>query len=731
MTKPIKRFHKNVPYSDYFDQINKIVDSKISNNEALSDSVAYLSKMAPNAVEWVCGLEYWNVPSTYRYYRQYQLIRDLFNLRCKLCNSQSPEAIDCWDKPRSYLESENLLVWSNEHQDFVCPKCNNTFQEFVLDQVVIPYHELVCIAGMRSGKSFLAAHIGGYIEHVLRVFSMKGRGSLQKLLKQEKSEWFEVTFTASTATQAKETIYAKYREMRNNSPWMNKHVSWIKSIETEQTGIKDKWEYKALDDSISDGYLQVRFNRVSSNSAGIAGKTRVFAAIDELSRLANTESKTSAVELYRVLNQSLKTVRGAKRKYKLFPYFGLMLNVTSPIAIDDLAMQIYNKAASGELVRTKSWKGATWEFNPELTFEDFKDEYEKDPVAAERDFGANPPAAETPLVDNVLRFWKSVDFSRRPIAKFSTVYLTDKTGKKYIGAKVSEVQYNFKDSHYLFCDAGETFDSFGIVCAHPDIFKGSEYTNDSFTQVHDISDVPEGFQHISNSGYVRLNGLGSQSEGPGLSGSLSYAEALRNPSYLGRLVTIYDFCIRIIPTREREIWFQSIIDIVKELKKKIKIAAVCFDSWQSTSAIQGIRDLGIQSFKVKLTSANFMEFLSHAYADQVSFLPPSDEDKFGLSEKGTIIIGKNEEDMTGEAVSLLELLRLERSADLRRVLAPDKGSVRGRRSDDLARCMVGANVIVKDSVVNNMLDSRRKRDRRKSLNAGGTEPKIFRNPFKK
>ena len=706
-----------------FSKINDIIDDKVQNSASMDSEVKYLSTMAPNIVEWVTGVEYWGVPSTYKFSRQYQILRDFFNLRCKneTCNIQTPEAIDCWGKPRSYLESETLLVWSESDQDFKCPKCGNTLRGFIVDGVVMPYNELLTIAGMRSGKSFLGAHIGGYINHVLCAMSMKGKHTIQRFLRQEKSEWFEVTFAASTATQAQHTIYAKFREMRNNSPWMNRYVAWVKKKEAQQVGVKDNWEYKSLDADIFDGWQQVRYNRVSSNSGGVAGRTRILGAIDELSRLSVTESKTSAAELYRVINQSLKTVRSACDNYGLFPYFGLMLNVTSPISLDDYAMNLYAKLITqgSAIKRTFYWKGPTWEFNPEQKRENFDDEFAKDPIAAQRDFGADPPAAETPLIDDLKRFWKSIDFEREPIAKFETTYITDATDKKYVGARLLDLNYNFSDIHYIFCDAAETFDSFAMVCAHPVILDGSSYQEEMNFENKNRIVLPESGMHITN--------LPSSPNSPLAQGYRDLRSVRRDPTKLGRLVTYYDFCMRIVPTKERDIWFNSILEIVKELKKKIKIGAVCFDRWQSTAAIQAIRDMGIQSFSVTLKSNHFLEFKSQAYNNQVSMLPPLKSDALMVTDAGTPLIGQDELLMSGQGVGLLEMIRLERSPDLVKVLAPKKGMVRGKGSDDVARCMVGANVMVKDSVVNNLDNVGRKREIQKRLKASGnTNPvKLF------
>jgi hypothetical protein len=695
----------------YLDKLNELIDeSLIKGNKGFSEEEAefkYLSTMAPNIIEWVTGLEYWNSPTTFNVSRQYQILRDFFNLRCKFCNSQDPEAIECWGKSRSYLESEVLLVWNNEYEDFQCPKCRNTLKGYMYDGVVKPYNELMCIAGMRSGKSFLGAHIGGYIEHVLRVMSMSGRGAIQKKLKQEKSEWFEVTFAASTATQASETVFAKYKEMREKSPWVMRHINWLKNKEAKQPKTRKSWSYAEKQPGIYDGWLQVRFNRVASDSSGVAGKTRVFAAIDELARLSNTESKTSAKELYRVLNQSLKTVRVAVDNYGLFPFFGIMLNVTSPIAIDDVAMNLYYLAKNNVLKRTFCWKGATWEFNPSFSRSDFDDEYAKDSVGAERDFGANPPAAETPLIDDTLRFWKSIDYSKSPIASFDSYYLTDKTGKNYIAAKLKEVSYNFDDNHYLFCDAGEQFDAFSMVCAHPVMLSEDNYQELNSNTLPQKIEPPDGFTSITDLPFSNDSPLGM---GLNHYDDASYGNA-------GRVCTVYDFCLRIVPEQDKEIWFNSIIDIIKDLRKKIRIVGVGFDSWQSTSSIQVIRDMGVQADKVRLKMENFSEFVAAAYSDQVALLPPLKEDFFNLSDVGTLELGKDEREMSHQAVGILELLKLERSKDLKKIITQNKGRTRGKSSDDIARCIIGVDFMIKNSFVSAFSSSNRKRNIIKRLMA--------------
>lgn len=732
--------------NQFCDDLSLKIDGVLSGNYKEKDSnVEYLSVPAGNIIEWVTGTEYWNVSTTFDHSRQYQILRDTFNCRCKICNSVKQEAIDCWGKSRIYLESETLLTWNNIYMDFVCPKCGTTMSEFVNDGMITPYNDVIIIAGMRSGKSYLGAHIGGYVEHMSICFGMKGRGYLQRFLRQERSEWFEVTFAASTAAQAEQTIYAKYREMRNNSPWINRYMDWVTKEEKKQPiSKKNKWEYKLNDDMVEDGYLQIRFNRVSSESSGVAGRTRIMASLDEWSRLSETEGTRSAKELFRVLNQSLRTVRTEVDVHNLPSFFGMMVNVTSPISNDDSAMVYYNRAMEGTLKRTYAWKGSTWNFNPFQPREALQDEYDKDPIGFERDFGANPPDAAVQFVNDPIRFWKSIDWGMKPKVRFQHIYLSDPTNEKYIGIKVDDCKLDVIHNHYIFCDAGVTFDSFSIVCAHPewinvdDAVKNESdedfnFSSDDSARIRPMMDgmvsISElGGQHISEFGGMVLNkNVGGDNLIKNLMDETHRVEGYNRSTvvsgqpyeHMGEmLVTVYDFCIRIVPTHERDIWFESVVDVIKELKKNIKIAAVCFDYWNSESSIQQIRSMGIQSYKVNLKIDDFMSFLRLSYNGRVKMLPPNKSDKINMNERGNLIIGNNQEDMEGESTALVELLKLNRSPDLKKIYNPNKGKIRGRDSDDMARCIIGSHFLVQNSIVDELANVKKKKNIRKKLIAG-------------
>ena len=534
----------------------------------------------------------------------------------------------------------------------------------------------------------------------------------------------------------------------NNSPWIQRYSAWVREFEKHQVNRTDPWSYKTNDDAVLDGWAQVRYNRIASDSAGIAGKTRMMGSIDEWARLADTEGTRSAKELYRVLNQSLKTIRAAVDLNGLPAFFGMMLNVTSPIAQDDPSMERYNMSEAGEgiLKRTYGWKGATWEFNPQLPRRVFDDEYIKDPLGAERDFGANPPNAESPFVDDPKRFWKSIDQERRPIAEFRDVYMTDETSKQYVGAELADCKLNHTNVHYLFGDAGVSWDAFALVCGHPEWIDVSDFEQPDVMGPDGVltpraQKAPPAIGRIeptSQFDVVFAEDMGSfvGAEIPVGADSGMIKEAQSNKrrmldyftasSGMGKpyehmgemLCTVIDFSLRIVPTVDREIWFNSVVSIIEGLQKKIRIGGAAFDHWGSDATLQQLRTMGILTNKVALKTQHFMSFLQMAYNGRVKMLPPDPNDIVGITDVGSLVVGTPQEEMRGSSVALVELLKLTRSPDLKRFYNPKKGQVRGRDSDDLARCYVGLHHLIQDSIVDSQANQKRKLSVRKRQIAG-------------
>lgn len=617
----------------------RLVDeaSVLSQDTPVVDTqLEYFSAAAPNAIEWATGPSFLNVESIYRHTRQYQIIRDLFQLRCPLptCNDQSANAKDCWGKGKEYLQSENLLVWSEKYKQDVCPSCNTTRREFLDDGLIQLYNQLHVIAGMRSGKSSTASVIGTYIEHRMINIGHSSVGGLSAFFGQLPKQPFELTFIASTDVQAADTIWTLFTNLRLNSPWVQAYIKWIKQKELEQDSKNGArpWVYEERGKYIVNGFLNLKLNSLNSNSAGLAGRTRIAAFIDELSRFENTESARSADEAYRVLENSLRTLRSVTVDRDDIPWLGTMISISSPISENDKAMRLLKQAPNIKGMYYGHY--ATWEFNPEQPRKNFDDDFEKDPIGAMRDFGARPPMAASPLIQDPARFRElAIQKDLKATARFRQIVHTDRTNREYISLVTENANLSRNGERYICYDAGASFDQFAGACAHGEWI----YT-------------PEGRS----------------------------------------LVTVFDWVFRLLPesTPRRDVWFDLVTQMIEHLQKYCFIARVEFDRWQSTYLIQQIRNMGINCEMQGTTADQFMKFINDVNYSKVRMLPPAPDD----AQVDPPL-------MSAPGLAFYELEHLERSPDLKKVTNPRKGTRRGWDSDDVATVVAHVSSMVQGAAV--------------------------------
>lgn len=608
-----------------------LVDQRIEKHDPEKD---YLAIPAPNIIEFVHSPQYLNIPSIFKHKRQYQILRDFFQHRCPICNPISPEAIDCWNKGREYLESENLLIWSPKYNDDICPKCSTTRTEFRHDGLLFKYNQLHGIVGMRSGKTATAGMIGAYVEHrLINIALSQPDHKLANYFGVLPRQPFEVTFIASTEIQSNDTIWAYYKSFRIDSPWFRRFVKWVKREEKNQDTPEgmEKWVYKETIREIENGYMYVKFNSKNSNSGGLAGRTRIASFIDELCRFKQTESSLGADEAYRVMENSLRTVRSSVENHDLIYWLGLIASISSPISVDDKGMDLLYKSTN--IKKMYSFHYPTWEFNPEEKREYYDEAYEKDPVGTERDFGAKPPLGANPLIIDPDKFEdRAVDPDLIPTATIEIMPFIDKTGQRYHKAVMTNCTLRRDASRYIVFDAGQNFDSFAGACGHLEI-----------KQLDDES--------------------------------LEY-------------ITVIDWIMRVLPTKDMDVWFDACVDIIKTQKQRQKIAKVEFDRWNSVTLIQQIRNTGIHAEQKSIKPEHFVNFVSDSILGRVKLLPkePGD-DELDPPFKSP------------PAVGIYELERLERSIDDKKVYNPKKGKRRGWNSDDVAVTIVHLHHLCQDSQV--------------------------------
>lgn len=423
-----------------------------------------------------------------------------------------------------------------------------------------------------SGKTATAAIIGTYVEHRVITIGHATQGGLARYYDQLPGQQFDITFIASTDVQSKDTIWAKYAELRKTSPWFAKYVRWIKSYEIKQqtpNGMKP-WAYEELDKEIRNGCLNLIIKSMNSNSGGMAGRTRLAAFIDELARFDVTDSSRGADEVYRVLDNSLATVRAPASRDKSAPWLGLMSSISSPISIEDKSMTLLRQCPS---IRNMYYGHyATWDFNPDLPRETFDSAFERDPIGAMRDYGAQPPSAASPLITDPLLFRKlTIQPDLKPTATFRNIVHVDRTGREYLSITADAIKLSRDGERYICFDAGASFDQFAGACAH------GEWVQ-----------TPEGRQ----------------------------------------LVTVYDWVLRVLPETKprRDVWFDFVVQLMEAMSKSYVIARVDFDRWQSTHLIQQIRDRGVRCEMQGTTYEHFVKFMNDANFSRIRMLPPNPDD---------------------------------------------------------------------------------------------------------
>lgn len=635
------------------------------------EEFAYFTTPAPNAIEWSTGKDFLDIDTLFHHRRQYQIIRDYFQLRCPLssCNDQSADAKDCWNKGQEYLESENLLIWDSKYHEDICPSCRTTRSEFLADKMLTLYNQMHVVAGMRSGKTATAGIIGTYVEHRIINIGHSTPAGLSKFFHQLPKNPFEITFIASTDVQSADTIWARYTSLRQNSPWLAKYIKWIKQKEVEQAtpnGAKP-WAYEEFGKEIRNGALNLKINSMNSNSGGMAGRTRICSFIDELARFENTDSAGSADEAYRVLENSLRTLRSSVVKYpevgREVSWLGSMFSISSPISEDDKSMRLLKQAPNVKGMYYGHY--ATWEFNPDQPREMFDDDFEKDPIGAMRDFGARPPTAASPLIADPNKFKElAIQTDLNPTATFKKYIHQDKTGREYVSAKVDTAQLMRNGERYICFDAGASFDQFAAACAH------GEWVV-----------TPEGRQ----------------------------------------LVTVFDWVFRVLPEGKprKDVWFDLVTVILDHLSKFYYIGRVEFDRWQSTYLIQQIRNRGILCEMKGTVADHFNKLVNDVNYSKVRMLPPMPDDS------------KVEPPfMSAAGLAFYELERLERTPDLKKVHNPRKGLKRGYDSDDVATVVAHVNYMVQSAVIDlensNSPAARLKREQAGSGSWEGGGGKIFR-----
>lgn len=343
----------------------------------------------------------------------------------------------------------------------ICPGCGLAKHELVKDHGLNFYNEMALRIGQRGGKSAMTGgQISPYITH--RVLKMQKPNSVYGLMP---SNMFHGTFTALTYAQAKDTLWQFYYGALLENTWFQEYHKLLRHYENL---------YGEKIFKFNDTFVQYRHRNLTYYPAGpdlrvLRGKTRIQAGIDEIGYFDNDAAskkvKMSARGVYEALERSLLTVRAKSDKLLKAGYdnilTGYFTNVSSPSHIRDMICELTRRA-----VHSKKMYGRvlpTWKMNPNVPREALEDEFAKDPVAAMKDYGAEPPLTSNPFLPSIANIEELTFDSKKngAIIKHKQRKSSDGSLTRY--AIIEKIRKTNKPG-ILGIDAGYSNNSFALAC---------------------------------------------------------------------------------------------------------------------------------------------------------------------------------------------------------------------------------------------------------------------------
>lgn len=529
---------------------------------------------APNELEFIRNDKFLNI-GIKLFPVQFAIVRDFFELLCPNCNDiEKIKEIENYKYKNNSELQKHILEELDKQILFeygICPHCY--LKKSDIYDKLRNYNELVGVMGMRSGKSLLASCISAAYIH--KLLCIKGLQSQFGLFKDQE---LDISFVATSERQVASTVYGQFKSLYKGSPWFCDLKKKIKTVEKKHFALNDL--YMETKDAVWFKFAHLRVEAQHSNSDSLAGRTRILAVIDELARFDDvTQSKRSADEVYRVIKNSLATIDSAtKRAYenekKILPNVG-MICITSPIHQDDKSMQLLKECQKNK--RMFGIQKATWEANPTIKQEDLKDRFIADPIGAERDFGANPPGANQPFIEDSRLVDICIDLNRKngiSIRERRFVQELIQEGNiynfNYITADFLDVKYNSLLSYVMHCDPGKNKDSFCLAIGHA---QGERVIIDCAVELRPLT---------------RGN-----SEG--------------------------------LPPHT--VFFPGMTSLILDIHKHMRLKFITYDRWNSAEQIDKLRIAGIPTIGMNLDRDDHVKFAESIRMQRINFpAPESDAD---------------------------------------------------------------------------------------------------------
>lgn len=330
--------------------------------------------------------------------RQLQVVMQAYGEICMFCSDHE------WANNMHDQTMDEIL----EHVVFMrfgkCPKCGKTRFDMIVNRHWYFPNRIALLVGQRGGKNMTLGMASLYQDHLYLTLEVDQRrvapyeyfGLLPTFVRQ--------AFTGVTATQAFDNVWDQIVSIRKESPWYNTYFEFLK-FHGQRLGQE---LYKVSDTFVSYHHKRMGVTIKAPDKRKLRGATRYFCGIDEIcwfnSSLSEAaEKKVGDVkEVWVSLNNSLRTIRNAADQLMRAGRYdvpnALSMDISSPFDVNDILSQHMREARQNQRIYAGHY--ATWEFNPNYTQESLAEEFVKDPEVAWRDFGAIPPLANSPWLND-------------------------------------------------------------------------------------------------------------------------------------------------------------------------------------------------------------------------------------------------------------------------------------------------------------------------------------------
>ena len=274
---------------------------------------------------------------------------------------------------------------------------------------------------------------------------------------------------ALTLAQAKDTLWDPYYGYLLDSPWFQRYHALIRRLEALH-GVEVL--------KLRDTFVLYRHRNLYVYAAGpdkrlLRGRTRFLAAIDEIGYFDNNAAaqkvKTGAAEVHIALERSLLTVRANEQRLVDEGYdnllTGYMLNVSSPSDYRDKICELVRLSQSSRKIL--GIHAPTWKMNPHIPRDNeiIVDAFQRDPMTAARDYGAQPPVSASPFISPVVVNDTMREVGRNEVEYTHQINRASNAGiqERTIYGVVTRIKETDVPS-VLAIDAGETNNSFALSC---------------------------------------------------------------------------------------------------------------------------------------------------------------------------------------------------------------------------------------------------------------------------